>query len=54
MEEDELMKKMENQVNKKSGSPKKKNKPKKKEDSYHLYKKLMVENLVKLGYIKNN
>ena len=52
MEEDDIMKKIENQVNKKSPGSKKKCKPKKKENNYKLFQRLMVEDLIKNGYIK--
>lgn len=50
MEEDELMKKIEKQVNKKSPASKKKRKPKK--NQYQLWSQLNEETLRKLGYIK--
>ena len=52
MEEDELMKKIEKQVNKKSPASKKKRKPNKKENNYKLWEQLNEETLRKLGYIK--
>ena len=50
MTDEELMKKMENQVNKKSpGSKKRKTK---KKNQYQLWSQLNEETLRKLGYIK--
>lgn len=51
MEDDELMKKIEKQVNKKSPASKKKRKPAKK-NQYQLWAQLNEEALRKLGYIK--
>lgn len=51
MEDDELMKKMEKQVKKKSPASKKR-KPKKKENWSQLYQRLRDEELKRLGYIK--
>ena len=52
MEDDVLMKKMEEQVNRKSPAPKKKRKARKKESGPELYARLKQEELVRLGYIK--
>lgn len=54
MTDEELMKKIENQVSKKTHGSHKKRKPKKKENAYKLYERLQLEELIRLGYIKNN
>ena len=52
MEDDELMKKIEHQVNKKKSPGVPKRKKKKKENNYKLWEQLNEETLRKLGYIK--
>ena len=52
MEDDELIQKMEEQVNKKSPAPNKKRKSRTKESGPQLYARLKHEELVRLGYIK--
>ena len=53
MDDDELMKKMETQVAKKSPASKKR-RTKKKVSGPELYARLRDEELKRLGYIKNN
>ena len=53
MEDDDIMKKIEKQVNKKSpASKKKRNQEKNKVNQYQLWAQLNEETLRKLGYIK--
>ena len=49
MEDDDLMKKMEEQVNKKSPAPKKKRKVRTKESGPQLYARLLRESIEKLN-----